>query len=307
MSVAKLILDAVHLARAGGAVSIGVDIADDLWSVEVDAGQIGQVFHNILLNAKQAMRGCEVIDVRAENVVLGDGKALNSGAHVRISISDYGCGIPADILPRIFDPYFTTKPSGSGLGLATASAIVSRHGGRLSVESKYGDGTVFVVDLPASFVGDEPASKFSSASETPVRRPVWNGTGKLLVMDDKEAVRMLLAHSLITLGYDVLSARDGAEAIDLYEAAKASGRGFDAVLLELTASNGTGGLETARRLKQLDPAAKLIASSGNSDAPVMSRVREYGFDDVLPKLWAVAELSDVFRRVLAAIPVRATE
>ena len=228
--------------------------------------------------------------------------------HVRISISDYGSGIPADILPRIFDPYFTTKPSGSGLGLATANAIVSKHGGRLSVESnirgEHGVRGGFTRLIPSRM---GPPRR----SIPPVRlqsgAACANGTGKLLVMDDKETVRMLLAHALITLGYEVLSARDGAEAIDLYEAANASGRGFDAVLLDLTVSSGIGGVETARRLKQLDPSAKLIASSGHSDAPVMSRFREYGFDDVLPKPWAVAELSDVFRRVLAAVPERAAE
>ena len=159
-SVAKLIVDAVHLARAGAAVTISVDIADDLWSAEVDAGQIGQVLHNILLNAKQAMPGGGVIDVRAENVLLEGDQEHRSGAHVRISISDYGSGIAADILPRIFDPYFTTKPSGSGLGLATAYAIVSKHGGRLSVESTYGKGTAFIVELPAaSALSDPPPSQ----------------------------------------------------------------------------------------------------------------------------------------------------
>ena len=119
-------------------------------------------------------------------------------------------------------------------------------------------------------------------------------------MDDEETLRALMVAVLVTLGYEVLSARDGAEAIDLYEAANASGRGFDAVLLDVTASGGMGGVETARRLKELDPSAKLIASSGYSDGPVMANFREYGFDDVLPKPWAVVQLSEVFRRVLGA-------
>ena len=299
-SVAQLIGDAVHLARAGAAVTISVDIADDLWSAEVDAGQISQVFHNILLNAKQAMPGGGVIDVRAENVVLRGDQEHRSGAHVRISISDYGSGIAADILPRIFDPYFTTKPSGSGLGLATAYAIVSKHGGRLSVESTYGKGTTFVVELPAaSVVGDRPPLQFSPAPKSQRGALLWRGTGRLLVMDDQETLRLLLTHVLTILGYEVLSARDGAEAIDLYEAATASGRRFDAVMLDLTVSGGMGGVETAHRLKELDPAVRLIASSGYSDAPVMASFRDYGFDDVLPKPWTLAQLSEVFRRVLA--------
>jgi signal transduction histidine kinase/CheY-like chemotaxis protein len=300
-SVAQIIVDAVHLARAGAAVTISVDIADDLWFAEVDAGQISQVFHNILLNAKQAMPGGGVIDVRAENVVLSGDQEHGSGAHVRISISDYGSGVAADLLPRIFDPYFTTKPSGSGLGLATAYAIVSKHGGRLSVESIYGKGTTFIIELPAALaIGVRPPSQFSPAPKSQLGPLPWRGTGRLLVMDDQETLRLLLTHVLTILGYEVLSARDGAEAIDLYEAATASGRRFDAVMLDLTVSGGMGGVETAHRLKELDPGVRLIASSGYSDAPVMASFRDYGFDDVLPKPWTLAQLSEVFRRVLAA-------
>jgi signal transduction histidine kinase/CheY-like chemotaxis protein len=292
VSVSSLVVDAVHLARSGAAVSIVVDIAEGLWLAEVDAGQIGQVLHNLLLNAKQAMGDGGTIEVRAENVVLGEDKTLASGAHVRISVRDYGCGISADVLPRIFDPYFTTKRSGHGLGLATTHSIVTKHGGRLSVTSTDGEGAVFIVDLPAS--------QSSPATESSLGVRLRSGTGRLLVMDDEDTLRTLLVAVLVTLGYEVLGARHGAEAIDLYEAANASGRGFDAVLLDVTVSGGMGGVEAARRLKELDPAAKLVASTGYSDAPVMSAFLEYGFDDVLPKPWTVVQLSEVFQRVLQA-------
>ena len=292
-SVAKLILDAVDLARAGSAVHISVDVADDLWCAEVDAGQIAQVFHNVLLNAKQAMVDGGTMEVLAENVPAHGEKTLTPGARVRISIRDYGSGISADILPLIFDPYFSTKGSGSGLGLTTAYAIVSKHGGRLSVESKSGEGTVFRIDLPAS--------QSAAAQEEPIGA-LPSGTGRVLVMDDEENIRTLLKHVLSRLGYDVSSARDGVEAVDLYEAARGSGHGFDVVLLDLTVHCGMGGVETAARLKSLDPSVKLIASSGYSDASVMSRAREYGFDDVLPKPWAVPQVGELLRRVLAADP-----
>ena len=295
VSVSKLILDAIKLARAGAAASISVAIAEDLWPAEVDANQIGQVLHNILLNAKQSMpEGGGIIEVRAENVVLSGDHKASSGAYVRVSITDYGTGISADIMPRIFDPYFTTKQDASGLGLATAYAIVAKHGGRVSVESKYGSGTTFIVDLPAaqSSPAKEPASvpRVEARSQRPI--------GKLLVMDDEEALRTLLVQFLVRFGHEVQSARDGAEAIDLYQAAQASGRRFDLVLLDLTVVSGMGGEETARSLKELDPSAKLIASSGYSDSPVMSSFRDYGFVDVLPKPWVVAELDEVVRRVL---------
>jgi CheY-like chemotaxis protein len=269
-------------ARAGAQTSIEVSISDDLRFAEVDPGQIGQVLHNILLNARQAMPEGGIIEVHAENE--GDSR-------VKISILDYGCGIPADVLPRIFDPYFTTKSDGSGLGLATSYAIVAKHGGNLSVKSKPGEGTVFTIELPSTQERSEP--------QAPMVTSLRTGTERLLVMDDEEALRKLLHRVLTKLGYDVVTARDGAEAIALFEDAMASGRNFDAVMLDLTVSGGMGGIEAAARLKESDPSVKLIVSSGYSDAPVMSDFRKYGFDDVVPKPWVIAEVSEVFRRVLA--------
>jgi len=289
------VMDAVHLARAGAQTSIEVNIAEDLRFAEVDAGQIGQVLHNILLNARQAMPEGGIIEVRAANTVVKD--APGAGTWVRISIRDYGCGIPADVLTRIFDPYYTTKPGGSGLGLATAYAIVAKHSGSLSVESEPGRGTIFTIDLPAS--PERPAF------QAPPAAGMQSGTERLLVMDDEAALRKLLEAVLKKLGYQVETARDGAEAIALCENAKACGRGFDAVLLDLTVRGGMGGVEAAAKLKELDPALKLIVSSGYSDAPVIADFRKYGFDDVIPKPWKIAEVSQVFRRVLVPSDRRA--
>ena len=218
-----------------------------------------------------------------------------AGPRVRISIRDHGRGISAEVLRRIFDPYFTTKPGGSGLGLATAYAIVVKHGGHISVESTPGAGTVFTVDLPASVEAPLP--------QIAVVVPIQKGTERLLVMDDDETLLLLFKAVLSQLGYDVQTARDGDEAIALYEASKAAGTGFDAVLLDLTVTGGVGGVEAAAKLRQLDPSSRLIVSSGYSDAPVMADFREYGFDAVLPKPWTVPEISDVLRRVLVASPL----
>jgi CheY-like chemotaxis protein len=242
------------------------------------------------------MPGGGMIEVRAENVILPSDSKSSGGVHVRISITDYGTGISAEILPRIFDPYFSTKRCSSGLGLATVYAIVSKHGGRVSVESKYGRGTVVVVDLPATQSSPAAISASTPTPRADVR--LQSDTGKVLVMDDEEALRMLMVQVLVRFGHEAHSARDGAEAIDLYQIAKSSGRSFDVVLLDLTVASGMGGEETARTLKELDPSAKLIVSSGYSDAPVMSSFRDYGFDDVLPKPWTAAQLDEVVRRVL---------
>ena len=158
------------------------------------------------------------------------------------------------------------------------------------MDSNLGVGTEFIVVLPAAL--ENPAPESSAGA------PLRSGTGRLLVMDDEEALRTLLERSLNALGYEVKSARDGAEAIALYEAAQASGRVFDAVLLDLTVSGGMGGIEAAAKLRELDPSVKLIVSSGYSDASVMSSFREYGFDEMIPKPWQAAQVSEVFRRVL---------
>ena len=293
-SIAQLVTDAVLLARSGSSIAIELQIAEGLWSAEVDSGQIGQVLHNILINAREASGG-GTIEVRAENIAQQN-RSGETGPHVRVSIRDHGHGIAPDVLRRIFDPYFTTKPGGSGLGLATAYAIVVKHGGHLSVESTPGAGTVFRVDLPASLE--------APLAQMPVSFPMQTGTERLLVMDDDEALRELSKAVLATLGYDVQTAGDGAEAIDLYERSKTAGKGFDAVLLDLTVTGGMGGLEAAAMLKELDPCARLIVSSGYSEAPVMSRFAEYGFDAVILKPWTVREMSEVLRKVLVADPVR---
>ncbi len=296
VSVAQLVMDAVHLVRAGTPISITVDIAEDLRFAQVDPGQIGQALHNILLNARQAMPEGGIIEVRAENVLQDNREA---DPRVRISIRDYGCGIPADIRPRIFDPYFTTKEGGSGLGLATAYAIVARHGGHIFVDSVPGVETEFTVELPASYeVPDAPA---------PVSAEMQTGIGLILVMDDEELLRNLLDNVLTSLGYEVQTARDGAEAIALYEQAQAAGRRFDAVLLDLTVSGGMGGIETAAKLKEMDPSSRLIVSSGYSASPVMADFAGYGFDAVVPKPWKIPELSEVIRNVLLVARDRTTE
>jgi signal transduction histidine kinase/ActR/RegA family two-component response regulator len=294
-STAQLVTDAVLLARSGSSIAIELQLAESLWSTEVDSGQIGQVLHNILINAREAMSSSGTIEVRAENIALQNGSG-EAKPHVRISIRDYGHGIAPDVLRRIFDPYFTTKPGGSGLGLATAYAIVVKHEGHLSVESALGTGTVFTVDLPASLEAPLP--------QMPTNFPMQTGSERLLVMDDDEALRDLSKAVLGTLGYDVETAGDGAEAVDLYAKSKAAGKGFDAVLLDLTVTGGIGGVEAAAMLKQLDPDSKLIVSSGYSDAPVMSHFAEYGFDAVIVKPWTVKEMSEVLRRVLVADSVR---
>ena len=291
VSMTQLIAEAVDLAQTGSHVRIVTNLEEGLWSSEVDPAQIGQVLHNILLNAREAITGSGVIEVRAVNIAADD-----SEAWVRITIRDEGAGIAPDTLRRIFDPYFTTKPAGSGLGLATAYAIVFKHGGVISARSTLAVGTEITVDLPASITPPPPAVNLPETPHT--------GTERLLVMDDDPTLLILAQAVLGHLGYDVQVAADGAEAIALYRKARVEGRCFDAVLLDLTVPGGMGGLEAATKLRTLHPGAKLIVSSGYSDAPVMSHFSDYGFDAVVAKPWTVQLMSEVLRAVLAAVPLQ---
>ena len=291
VSAIPLIEDAVGLTAAGANISITSQIVPDLWSVDIDAPQVSHALQNILLNARQAMPAGGLIELRAENFEHSDESLpLDPGKYVRISVRDRGCGISPDILPRVFDPYFTTKKTGTGLGLAAAHAIIAKHRGHISVESTVGLGTTFRIYLPASERKVSP--------ERLVREVLHPGSGRVLVMDDEEAIRILATRMLEKIGYEVVSAKDGEEAIALYEKAKASGRPFDVVLLDLTVPGGMGGKDCASKLRQLDPSVRLIVSSGYSDDPVLSEFRGYGFDAVLSKPWTVGELSQIFKLVI---------
>ena len=289
--LAQVVKDAVTLVRVGAQASIEFTIADELWLAEIDVEQIGNALHNILLNARQAMPEGGTIEVRAENVECdADSLPLHSGRYVMISVRDHGRGIAAEALPHIFDPYFTTKQGGHGLGLATVQATIAKHDGHVAVQSTLGVGTTFSVYLPARAA--------AQTTEAVTDQQLRIDSGRILVMDDEEAVRMVLTNALKRLGYKVECAKDGAEAIELFQRGKDSGRGFHAVLLDLTIPRGMGGEQAATRLREIDSSAKLIVSSGDSNTPVVSEFRKYGFDGALPKPWTIAQVSEVLTNLI---------
>jgi CheY-like chemotaxis protein len=279
-------------ALRGSNVRSDLAIATDLWPVEADVGQLHQVIHNVVRNAAQAMPHGGTVQVRAENMVVHPGGILPlaEGRYLKITVTDQGGGIPADILPKIFDPYFTTKARGNGLGLATTYAIVTKHDGYIHAASEVGVGTTFFIYLPAS--SQAPASAPASRTE------VTAGSGRILVMDDDAVIRKLLAVMLPSLGYEVTCVPDGAAAVEAYHQAQLNGHAFAAVILDITIPGGMGGVDTLHQLRALDPQVKAFLSSGYADDAVMATYAQYGFAGVIPKPYAVAQVHDALHRLL---------
>ena len=273
-SLTELLKDTAGFALRGSRVKCNFSIPAGLWHAEIDAGQVSQVIHNLVINAKQAMPTGGAIEITAENMALGEkqgpgrGLPLTAGNYVRIAVTDHGRGIDAEHLDKIFDPFFTTKQKGNGLGLATSFSIARQHGGHLSVESQPGAGSTFYLYLPASLetVTPMPAKKEAIIAA---------GKARILVMDDEKVVREVAGRMLKHLGYqDIEFASDGAEAVDLYKAAIESGNPFNAAILDLTIAGGMGGEMAVKKLLKIDPGVKAIVSSGYADDQVIARYRE---------------------------------
>jgi len=293
--VVPILENATQLILRGDKIQCSFKFPNDLWDLYADESQLNQAFHNLILNAQQAMPQGGTLEIEAENLRPPELPTkpellLENKPHIRIRIKDEGCGIPDEHLIRIFDPYFTTKPHGSGLGLATTYSIITSHSGHMEVDSFVGRGTVFTIYLPAS-----------SHQALPLAQPVTElrrGQGKILVMDDEEAIRLLLEQMLMHLGYTVELTRNGEEAIDRYAKAKELAQPFSAVILDLTIPGGLGGRETIQRLRLLDPEIRAIVSSGYSNDPVLSNHSSYGFQGMVAKPFRLDELSEAVSRVV---------
>jgi len=294
MSLSVSLQESISLALRGANVGCVFRLAENLHAIEADEGQMSQVFHNIIINAAQAMPGGGTLTICAENVTLSTGNqlALPEGAYARIIFADEGCGMEAEIQNNIFDPYYTTKPGGSGLGLASVHSIVRKHGGHIGVHSAIGSGTVFTLHLPSIgesiiiAVCDEPSLASGSAAK-----------GKVLVMDDEALIRNLATQLLQHLGYGVTSCTNGEDAITLYSAAMESGAPFLAAIIDLTIPGGMGGKEAAHRILAIDPAARLIVSSGYSSDPVMADFVSHGFCAAMVKPYRASDLARVMMGV----------
>jgi two-component system, cell cycle sensor histidine kinase and response regulator CckA len=296
IAVDRVIADSASLALRGHNTRHEIHREVGCRTIFADAAQMGQVFSNLLINARQAMPDGGNVNINIRNRTLGPGEEtiLPAGDYVEIQVKDTGNGIAENDLNRIFDPYFTTKPSGSGLGLAVAFSIIKRHGGHISAESRKGEGACFTIVLPASTEPDRqvPSGPLSAGPET----------GKILIVDDEEMVRSTASQILIRAGHQVEEACEGAAALQMYSNALSSGQPYHAVILDLTIVDGMGGKETIRRLLDLHPGARVIVSSGYSSDPIMSEHKKHGFSAILMKPYGSEELREVVRKVICSRP-----
>lgn len=283
-----LLVETGRFCLRGSEVGLETRIAADLWFLEADRGQLSQVITNLLINAKQAMPHGGTITLSAGNIIREDGR------FVEIKVRDEGVGIAPQHLDKLFDPYFTTKENGSGLGLATTHSIVRKHQGTIAVESRLHHGTTFTIQLPAT-----------SATATPENqpdRPNMTGTdtrARVLLLDDEEMVREVAGAMLTQLGCDVTLTAEGQEAVDRYAAAQAKGQPFDVVIVDLTIPGGMGGQAASQAIHNLNPDAKIIVSSGYATDPVMAEYKQHGFSGIAVKPYRFTELKTVLQQMLA--------
>ena len=294
-SVAALLEESAMFALRGSNVKCEFSLPDNLWPIEIDKGQMSQVITNLVINADEAMPEGGILDIRAENTVIERTGVLPlpGGDYVKITVEDHGVGISKKHLGRIFDPYFTTKQKGTGLGLATVYSIIKNHDGYITVESEPGVGTTFHIYLPAL---KKPVTEKKEVEEAV--QAAFRGKKRILVMDDEGMIREMLSNTLSTAGFEVELASDGKEAIERYEKAREAGQPFGAVIMDLTIPGGMGGKEAIKRLIEIDPDVKAIVSSGYSTDPIMADFRKYGFSAVMTKPYTVGELEKTLRRML---------
>jgi len=294
--IADVVSESAVFALRGSNVRSEFDFPENPLCSEIDEGQISQVIHNIVLNAQQAMPRGGTLRIACRPVIIGpeDFLPLPQGPYVMITIQDEGTGIPETIINDIFDPYFTTKKNGSGLGLSTCYSIMKKHGGHITVKSEVGVGTTFFLYFPEA----KGACPQRAGSDDGIDRL----SCRVLVTDDEEVVRAIAGEILGYFGCEVAYACDGAEAVALYQEAMKAGRPFDIVMLDLTIPGGMGGREAVERLREIDPDVKAIVVSGYSNDPVMAQYQSYGFCGVVSKPYRMIDLNRILKGILDGKP-----
>ncbi len=299
-SLVNVVENAVSLAISGSSVVCEYDFSPGLLQVEIDPEQMNQVINHLVLNAIAAMPQGGTLRISAENLTVTDTPSdeptsVRPGQYVRITIRDEGTGIAPEHLSAIFDPYFSTKKRGSqkgmGFGLPISHSIIRHHGGYIFVSSEPEKGTTAEIYLPAVVREDRPPAPAPD-------QPAGEASRRILVMDDEEMIRDLVSQMLEHIGYAVVAAAHGEEAIERYETARTNGAPFDVVILDLTVPGGMGGRETLQNLLKIDPDVQAIVSSGYSTDAIISHYDQWGFVERIAKPYQLKELDVLLRKVL---------
>ena len=296
VKIGPLLEEIAKFSLRGSKTHLQTNIATDLWSAEVDSGQFSQVINNLAINANQAMPNGGTLTIQAANIIVSPEEMIyrtNNSHYIKITVADQGIGISQKYLDKIFDPYFTTKHEGSGLGLATVYSIIKNHHGLIKVESEPGKGSTFTILLPASEAMPETDMDLRDSIETGQTR-----RGKILIMDDEEIVREICGEMLMTMGHEVDYAANGQEALERYQQAMKEQQPFDLVIMDLTIPGGMGGKEAIRKLLKIDPLAKAIVSSGYSYDDVMANYQDYGFQGVAAKPYVIDDLNKILQKLM---------
>ena len=290
LSIGDVIAETAQFSLRGSNSRLQTRIAPELWLIEADKGQLSQVISNLVINAQQATPSGGIITITAENTVIAEGR------YVKVTVQDEGGGIAPEYLDKIFDPYFSTKQKGSGLGLASTYSIINRHNGRITVDSRLNEGTIFTIYLPAA-VETEEVVAIRDSLQVPDTGLI--SSARILVLDDEESVRKVIGGMLEKMGYSISYAVDGQEAVAKYRTTYDSGTKYDLVITDLTIPGGMGGQEAAQEILKIDPQAKIIVSSGYATDPVMADYEAYGFSGIVTKPYRFADLEEGIRRGIA--------
>ena len=295
VSIGQLAKEVIDFDLSGSNVKLVFKQTENLWMAKVDGGQMQQVFSNLTINADQAMPDGGHLYITLENVNVSEDflPDVKSGKYIKIIVRDEGVGIDQKYLDRIFDPYFSTKQTGSGLGLATVYSIIHKHGGFISVNSKQGKGTIFTLYLPASKIQQQQEEKLLETQPYTTKQKA-----KILAMDDEEMILCVTSKMLKKFGFSVETAPDGKKAIEMYKRSMDEGEPFDIVIMDLTIPGGMGGEEAIKELLAFDPNAKAIVSSGYAEDHIVANYAEHGFKAVVSKPYNINQLRDVLCRIL---------
>lgn len=290
-SLGELLERCGRFVFSGSTVQVDIEIPRDLWPCEIDPVQIRQAVDNLLINARQAMPGGGHVRMVARNVEVETGDEGIAERHVEVVIEDDGPGMTAEVRKQAFDAFFTTKDTGTGLGLATARSIVEKHFGTIDLESAPGRGCRFRIRLPAT--ERVPASTEPPIAETGAMMPA-----RILVMDDDPTIREVTRSMLELCGHEVEIASEGREAISVLERSVGKRRPFDVAILDLTIPGGMGGKEVVGKLRPLNPELRIIASTGYSAGGEIGDLDTHGFDAFLQKPYAMSDLLAIVRTTL---------